>query len=205
MTVEEAVRSRRSRKSFDPAHAVDDATLRRLFGLVALTPSSFNLQHWRFVVVRDEARRRLLQAASFGQRHVGEAPAVVVVAAKLNAHEDGARANGHAPPEVLKSLVPVIERYYEGNPQFQRDEAIRSASLAAMVLMLAAEAEGLATCPMIGFAPAKVAAAVELDARHIPVMLVCLGRRGPGPLLPTSRFPLGETVKLESLHGAGLQ
>jgi nitroreductase len=130
---------------------------------------------------------------------------VVVVAAKLPAHEDAARANGHAPPEVLKTLVPVIERTYEGKPQFQRDEAIRSASLAAMTLMLAAEAEGLATCPMIGFSPAKVAAIVDLDDRHVPVMLLCLGRRGRGQPFPTSRFPLAETVKLESLRGQGLQ
>lgn len=205
MTVEEAIRSRRSRKSFDPAHAIDDATLRRLFGLVALTPSSFNLQHWRFVVVRDPERRRLLQAAAFGQRHVGEAPAVVVVAAKLDAHEDAARANGHAPPEVRKDLVPVIQRSYAQKPQFQRDEAIRSASLAAMTLMLVAESEGLATCPMIGFSPAKVAAVAGLDDRHVPVMLLCLGKPGGGAPFPTSRFPLSETVKLESLHGPGLQ
>jgi nitroreductase len=203
MTVDDAIRNRRSLKSYDPA-PIDDATLRDLFTLVARTPSSFNLQHWRFVVVRDPARRAELCAASYGQPHVGAAPAVVVVAAKLAAHEDAARANGHAPAPVLDKLVPIIERTYAGDAQLMRDEAIRSASLAAMTLMLVAQAHGLATCPMIGFDPARVKTIARLDDGHIPVMLVTLGRPGPGKPFPTSRFPLAETVRLETLDGPGL-
>ena len=202
--VEDAIRSRRSIKSFDPDAELTDDTLRRLFDLVARTPSSFNLQHWRFVVVRKEERRQAMMAASFGQPHVGAASAVVVVAAKLNAHEDAARANGHAPPEVLENLVPIIEDSYADKPQFQRDEAIRSASLAAMNLMLVAQSMGLVTCPMIGFSPEQVSKLVELDENHFPVMLIVLGKEGDGTPFPTSRFPLSETVKLETLFGDGL-
>lgn len=205
MDVADAIRQRRSIKSFDPDHAIDDATLKEIFGLVRRTPSSFNLQHWRFVVIRDPDRRARLQDAAYGQPHVGTAPATVVVAAKLNAHEDGARANGHAPPEVLTGLVPIIESSYAGKPQFCRDEAIRSASLAAMNLMLVAESLGLRSCPMIGFDPERVSTLAGLDAGHFPVMLVCLGRPGPGEPFPTSRFPLSETVKLETLDGEGLR
>ena len=204
MDFEEAVGSRRSVKSYDPDASVGDATLRRLFELVTRSPSSFNLQHWRFVVVRDPARRKELMAASWGQPHVGAAPAVVVVAGKLRAHEDAARANGHAPQQVLDSLVPIIERSYGDNEQFQRDEAIRSGSLASMTLMLAAKTLGLSTCPMIGFQPADVARIAGLDEGHIPVMLITLGKQGDGAVLPTSRFPLEEVVKLERLDGPGL-
>jgi nitroreductase len=204
MEFDEAVRSRRSIKTYDSDVAVDDATLKRLFELVTQSPSSFNLQHWRFVVIRDVDRRKELMAASWGQPHVGAAPAVVVVAGKLRAHEDAARANGHAPQEVLDSLVPVIERSYANNEQFQRDEAIRSGSLASMTLMLAARTLGLVTCPMIGFQPAEVARIAGLDEGHIPVMLITLGKQGGGDIFPTSRFPLEEVVRLERLDGAGL-
>ena len=204
MEFEDAVRSRRSIKTYDPDATVDDATLKRLFELVTQSPSSFNLQHWRFVVIRDAETRKELMAASWGQPHVGAAPAVVVVAGKLAAHEDAARANGHAPQEVLDSLVPIIERSYAGNEQFQRDEAIRSGSLASMTLMHAARTLGLSTCPMIGFQPAEVARIAGLDEGHVPVMLITLGKQGDGPVLPTSRFPLEEVVRLERLDGPGL-
>lgn len=204
MDVAQAILSRRSIKSFDPDHEIDDATLTDIFALVTRAPSSFNLQHWRFVVVRDPARRDRLQSASYGQKHVGEASAVVVVAGKLDAHEDAARVQQHVPDEEQRAgLVKLIRGYYAGKPQFQRDEAIRSASLAAMTLMLVARAKGLATCPMIGFDPKKVRAIVGLEDPCFPVMLVVLGK-ATGEPFPTSRLPLAEVVRLEEADGPGL-
>ena len=70
-----------------------------------------------------------------------------------------------------------------------------------MNLMLVAKSKGLCSCPMIGFAPDKVAKIVELPEGHIAVMLVVLGKEGTGEPFPTSRFPLSETVKLETFSG----
>jgi len=205
MDVEEALRTRRSIKSFDLSYTLDDATLKRIFDLVALTPSSYNLQHWRFVVVRSAEGRARLRAAAYGQRHVEQCSAVVVVCAKLHAHEDAARTNAHAPQEVLGKLVPLIEGTYGPRPQLQRDEAIRSASLASMNLMLVTESMGLATCPMIGFDPAKVAELVGLPEGYIPVLVVTLGKPGEVEPFPTSRLPLEEVVHLERFDGPGLK
>ncbi|MHC4973932.1 MAG: nitroreductase family protein [Planctomycetota bacterium] len=205
MDVAQAILSRRSIKTFDPDHEIDDATLQEIFELTTRAPSSFNLQHWRFVVVRDQQRKDRLRDASYGQRHVGEASAVIVVAAKLDAHEDADSVQQHVPDEKQRqSVVDMIQRFYAKNPQFQRDEAIRSASLAAMTLMLVAQAKGLATCPMIGFDAQKVTAIVELPDSCFPVMLVVLGKPGEGEPFPTSRLPLPQVVKLETSDGLGL-
>ena len=64
---------------------------------------------------------------------------------------------------------------------------------------------GLVTCPMIGFDAKKVAAIVELPDDFIPVLMIVLGKPGPGAPFPTSRLPLAETVKLETLGGPGLR
>jgi nitroreductase len=204
MDVEQAIRARRSMKSF-VEEPLDETTLRKLFELVRLSPSSFNLQHTRFVVVREKARRVALRAASYGQKHVEECGADVVVAAKLSAHEDVERVQMHVPDLALRAkLVKTITGYYKDKPAFQRDEAIRSGSLSSMTLMLAAQSMGLVTCPMIGFDPAKVSEIAGLDSNHIPVMLIVLGKPGPGAPFPTSRLPMSETVKLETLGGPGL-
>jgi nitroreductase len=197
MDLAQAILSRRSIRDFDPDHEIDDATLREIFELVTHTPSSFNLQHWRFVVVRDQERKDRLRTASYGQQHVGEASAVVVVAAKLDAHEDAARVQGHvSDDEQRANLVKMIQGFYAGKPQFQRDEAIRTASLAAMTLMLVAQSKGLATCPMIGFDPAQVTEIAGLQDNCFPVMLVVLGKPREGKPLPTSRLPLTDVLKL---------
>ena len=116
MDLTEAIRTRRSIKSYDTDHPVTDETLRELFALVIRSPSSFNLQHARFVVIRDAEARRKLREFAWGQKHVGEAPASVLVCGKLRAHEDADRANGHAPPEGREKLVPIIEGIYASNP-----------------------------------------------------------------------------------------
>jgi len=185
---------------------LDDATLRHLFELVRLTPSSFNLQNTRFVIVRDKARRAALRAAAYGQRHVEECGAVIVVAGKLMAHEDIERVQQHVPdPAIRARIVKSVRGYYESNPQLRRDEAIRSGSLSSMTLLLVAQSMGLVTCPMIGFDPKKVAEIVRLPDDHVTVMLIVLGKPGPGAPFPTSRLPLEETVRLETLDGPGLR
>ena len=99
----------------------------------------------------------------------------------------------------------MITGIYEGKPQLQRDEAIRSGSLGSMTLMLVARSMGLDTCPMIGFDPEKVSRIVGLDDDHIPVMLITLGKSGNIDPFPTSRLDLSDTVKLETLTGPGLE
>ena len=70
MNFSELAASRHSVRHYQPGLTIDDATLTSIFEDVLLSPSSFNLQHWSFVVVRDAARKQALRAVSFGQAQV---------------------------------------------------------------------------------------------------------------------------------------
>lgn len=204
MQFSDVLAGRRSVKKYDPSHSIGDEELKTLFEKVSLSPSSFNLQHWRFVVVRDKELKSRLRKAAYDQEQVETASAVVVVAAKLNAHEDAEQIYADAPDSVKQSMIPMIKGFYANKPQLQRDEAIRSASLAAMTLMYAAFDMGYATGPMIGFDPDAVAKLVALDNGHIPVMLIVLGKQ-VGDMRPRAmRHPLSTTVKLEAMDARGL-
>jgi nitroreductase len=203
MELADAILGRGSVKAYDPAVTIDDAELSAIFDLVLRTPSSFNLQHWRFVCVRDAETRAALMGASFGQKHVGECSVDVVICGKLQAHEDAQAAWADAPEEVQARMVPMIQGFYSEDQQLQRDEAIRSGSLAAMTLMLVAQSRGWSTCPMIGFDPRKVASSLGIPDDHVPVMIVTLGK-GASEARPSSRFAADEVVKLERFDGAGL-
>ncbi|HNQ22382.1 MAG TPA: nitroreductase family protein [Phycisphaerae bacterium] len=204
MQFDQIVQGRRSVKSYDPEHQISDRELAAIFAKVLLTPSSFNLQHWRFVVVRDQALKTRLRAAAFNQEQVEKAAAVVVVLGKLNAHEDGPRIYADAPDPLRRALLPMIEQSYADQPARQRDEAIRSGSLAAMTLMYAAYDLGYASGPMIGFDPGQVTRLIGADEHHIPVMLVVLGKPAGQPHPRPTRLPLSELVKLEAWGGQGL-
>ena len=204
MQFERIVQDRRSVKHYDPSYRLSDEDLRRLFSTVILSPSSFNLQHWRFVVVRDLERKKALRKAAYDQEQVEKASAVILVAARLAAHEDADRIYRDVPEKVRSAMLPMIRGFYEGRPDLQRDEAIRSASLAAMTLMFAAQNQGLATGPMIGFDPEAVSSLLGLEPGHIPVMLVVIGKPVGEMRSRGSRLPLPEVVKLESWTGASL-
>ena len=200
----ELIQTRRSLKSYQPDTPITDTQLQAIFNDVQLTPSSFNLQHWTFIAIRDTERKKKMQEIAFGQPQVNDCSAAILVCGKLDAWKDAAEIYGHTPQSVQDSVVPMIHGMYDGNDQMCRDEAIRSASLAAMSLMYSATNHGFATGPMIGFNQADAAALCALPQNIIPVMLIVLGTQKDQPRPRDPRRPLTEIVKLEQYGDQGL-
>lgn len=71
MDFQQTARERRSIKAYDSEASIPDAELKAIFEDTILSPSSFNLQHWRFVAVRDPEVKQKLQEAAMGQPQVG--------------------------------------------------------------------------------------------------------------------------------------
>ncbi len=204
MDVETAIRSRRSIKLFDPSHRIDERETARLIELAALSPTAFNLQHWRFVVVRDPLVRFQLRQVAYGQSQVTDAALLIAVCADVKAWDrDPERCWRNADPQERDRMVTAIRRFYAPDPQLQRDEAMRSCALAAQTLMLAATALGHGTCPMDGFDFGAVARILELPPDHLVSMFVAIGRplepAGPRP----GPIPAAELTSLDRFAGRG--
>ncbi len=177
MNVTNAIETRRSIKSYDASHKMSEAEINQLISLTMLSPTAFNIQHWRFVLVEDAALRKQIQDVSWNQSQVTEASALIVLVADVQAWaKQPERYWKDAPQAVQDFLVPAITQYYTGNPQAQRDEAMRSCGMAAMTMMLAAKEMGYDTCPMDGFDFEAVAKLLNLPADHIPTMFVTVGK-----------------------------
>jgi nitroreductase len=204
MEFSEIIQQRRSVKSYDPEKAISDGELKELFDEVVLSPSSFNLQHWTFVAVRDSALKKQLKEAAWGQSQMEDCSVAVLVCGKLNAYKDAPEIYREAPEEIQKKMLPMIQNFYEGKPQAQRDEAIRSASLASMTLMYGAVNRGWATGPMIGFDPEAVSKILKLTSNLIPVMFIVLGHQKDAPRPRSYRHPVEDVVRLNTLDGPGL-
>ena len=77
----------------------------------------------------------------------------------------------------LEQLVKDNELFYEERgEEFMKEEAIRNASLSAMLFMLAAKNRGWDTCPMIGFDQQKVRKALRIPPTHEIVMMIAIGK-----------------------------
>lgn len=184
VTVTQALQSRFSAHSYDPTHVLSEQDISGLIDLTRHAPSAFNLQNWRFIAVHTQASKATLLSLAYSQEKVVDAAVTFIVCGTLDPHKTIA---GSLRPSVdagildeatFKGWVGAVEGMYADNPGMQRDEAVRSASLAAMTLMMVATEKGLASTPMIGFDQAGVAAAFNLGDREVPVMLVTVGRAG---------------------------
>lgn len=177
MNVSTAIETRRSIKHYDPTHRMTEAEIEQLMSLALLSPTAFNIQNWRFVLVQDPELRKQVRAVSWDQAQVTDASLLVVLVADLNSWDrEAARYWKNAPQAVQDFLVPAIDQYYRGKPQVQRDEGMRSCGMAAMTLMLAAKEMGYDSCPMDGFDFDAVAKLLNLPADHTPAMYVAIGK-----------------------------
>ncbi|KQX64690.1 nitroreductase family protein [Paenibacillus sp. Root444D2] len=198
---ESVVKSRRSASKFTQGIDISQKELEQIFALVKFAPSAYNLQHANYVVVTDPLVKQKVYDASYKQYKILSSSAVIVVLGDLEAYKDSARINeglfhlGFFSKQELDAEVQQVTNFYEerGEP-FKRDEAIRNASLSAM--LLTAKDQGWDTCPMIGFEADKLIEALQIDERYVPAMLITIGKEDTSSQRPRGyRKPIGEFVK----------
>jgi nitroreductase len=195
----ELIRHRISANKFDTTRGVSEDEIRDLVFYATQAPSSFNQQHWRFVAVIAREAKERLRAVTLNQQKVVDAAVTFIVLGDLRAHEkmpqilERSAAAGLIDRGAIERSLKRIVASYEDEIK-RRDEAIRSASLAAMTLMIAAEAKGLASGPMIGFDPQGVKREFNISDRYVPVMLVAVGYPAAGNSPRKPRLEVDEVL-----------
>jgi nitroreductase len=177
MNTFEAITQRRAVKQFDPNHQMPQAEIDQLFSLAILSPTAFNIQNWRFVLVQNPELRRSIRSVSWNQAQVTDASLLVILCADIRSWEKEPRRYWrNASQETQDFLLPAIDNYYRGLDQVQRDEAMRSCGMAAQTLMLTAKAMGYDSCPMDGFDFAAVGKLINVPEDHVITMFVAIGK-----------------------------
>lgn len=177
MNTIEAIYARRSVKHYDPKHVMTDDERRKLIEAAMQAPTAFNIQHWRFVVVDDPALRAEIRKSAWDQSQVTDASMLIVLCGDVSAWtKDPGRYWKTAPEGVREFMTKAIHGYYEGRPQVQRDEVMRSAGLVAQTIMLAAKDMGYDSCPMDGFDFDAVGKLIRLPADHAIGMMIAVGK-----------------------------
>ena len=171
MSLTEAVEQRRAARSFRPA-PIPDPILQEIFRLGMRSPSGFNLQPWRFIVVREQENKEKLKACAFDQRQVTEAPVVLICCGDRRVNQ----------PDYIESIIQLgkdvgamndafanhlrgsIPQLFEYHPCFESMEAWtnRHTMLAVAHLMIVAKGFGVDSCPMEGFVTTQVKEAFNI-------------------------------------------
>jgi nitroreductase len=195
-------------KVFDPERKIAPADWAALEDALVLTPSSFGLQPWKFIVVTDAAVRQKLVPVSWNQRQLVDCSHVVVFAIKKNL---GAREIDELLARIsqvrgvpVEALVEyrnmMIGSVVNGPIAAQVDAwAQRQVYIALGYFMAAAAMVGIDACPMEGFDPAKYDEILGLSARGLAATVVAAaGYRSASDkyaALPKVRFEKSQVIE----------
>lgn len=188
-------------KVFDPAKKIPEETWKALEQSLVLTPSSFGLQPWKFLVVRDAALREKLVPHAWNQRQVADSSHLIVMAVPKvmpETHIDAnlmrlAEVRGGTPDSLMgfRKMLTGFRDSMEAKGGLEQWAKLQ-AYIALGQFMLAAALLEVDTCPMEGFVPAKFDEILGLDAEGWTAAVLCpAGYRHPDDRyasLPKVRF-----------------
>lgn len=200
-TLTHVLLDRRATAHFKP-DPVPHEYLEGILRFSAQSPSGYNLQPWRFLVVREPENRQRLQKAAMDQAKVGEAPVVVIAYAvkgewknQMDAiFREGIR-RGTGKPDQIESAKKNAAGFLETLP-----EALwlnRHVMIAFTTMMLVAEAYGLDTAPMEGFDPEAVKREFGLPGEAEVVALLAIGFAAAPDKAYGGRLALSDIVQVE--------
>jgi nitroreductase len=177
--ITQALLDRRATAHFKPV-PVPEEYLEAILRFAAQAPSGFNVQPWRFVVVRDADNRKRLQKAAMDQPKVGEAPVVIIAFAVREEWKtqvdaiirEGAR-RGVGRPEQAEEQIKTATEFLNSFPA--EVWLNRHTMIAVTTMMLVAEAYGLDTAPMEGFDPEAVKREFGLPQEAEVIALLAIG------------------------------
>ena len=191
----DAIEQRRSIKHFDKNHKLSESEIEKLLSLAILSPTSYNIQNWRFVLVKDSETRKKIRSAAWEQAQVTDSSLLLVICADLKAwKKQPERYWKNAPKEIQDMFVKMIGDFYDGKEQLQRDEGMRSCGIAAQTLMLTAKAMGYDSGAMIGFDSEKVAKIINLPDDHVIGLMVVVGKQVKPASPRGGQLPLSDIV-----------
>jgi len=185
-TLSQAIRERRATPSFDGT-PIPPEDLRKILEAGLSAPSGYNMQPWRFIVVRGEEQKKRLRGAAFNQGKVEEASAVIVACGDadgwrkdlepiLNQGLEGGMSEGYA--AQARSSVPNYLSHFSSDEM--HGWLNKMVMIAVTHMMLMAEVMGYDTAPMEGFEQEKVHEVLRLPLSYWVVALLAIGHlKGP--------------------------
>ncbi len=190
---------------FDASKKVSDEDLKTILEAARLTPSSFGIEAWKFLVIENPELRGKIREAAWGQPKVTEASHLIVIARRTDVREHitdellarTSKAQGVG-LEALDGLKQMVNGNMAGRSDAEIDAWAKSQAYIALGVMIeTASLLEVDNGPMEGFDPAKVDEILGLKAKNLTsTLLLALGYRDEhAPVRPKSRRSMEEVVE----------
>jgi nitroreductase len=204
--VEEGLRWRYATKRFDSSRKIDQHKWEPIEKALVLSPSSYGLQPWKFVVITDQSVKEELVSASYGQKQPKDCSHLVVISRLTELTEeyiehyiDRMSDVRKVPREKLEQLrTTLLEFKRARKPEQLQDWMSRQCYIALGTLMTTAALHQVDNCPMEGFLPAEYDRILKLPEKGCTSVVLCaLGYRADDDKfaqMSKVRFPHDEVI-----------
>ena len=180
MKFSDAMRWRYATKKFDPQRLLDETVVAELLDITNLTPTSYGLQPFKFVVLKNQEIQDKLIASSYGQRQVADASHVLVIAARTDVDasyireyvamvESQRNLEAGTMDEYCQVMIGSMTRM---SPESLNHWAAKQAYIALGTVMAACAALQIDACPMEGFVPQEYNEILNLEQHQLDAVLV---------------------------------
>lgn len=193
-------------KQFDPSRIIPAETWDALEESLVLTPSSFGLQPWKFIVVEDPSVRARLLPESWNQPQVTEASHFLVLTARTDLTTQDIDAwiarMAEVQGKTVESVAPLKGMIAGFAERMSHDERqawnVRQVYIALGQLMTAAAVLGIDSCPMEGISNSSYDRILGLEGSGYATAVACaLGYRSPDDkyaAMPKSRYQRNQVI-----------
>jgi nitroreductase len=146
-------------KQFDPEKKLEEDQVTELLKMMNLSASSYGLQPYKFIIVKNQELQEKLKEAAYGQSQLGDASHIIILAAKLETtaedidayiqniaqtrHQDVSELQGYG--DMMKGAIGSWTQ------EQQLVWAQKQAYIALGTLLIAAADAKIDACPMEGF------------------------------------------------------
>lgn len=199
--VKQIMHERKSVRKYNANTTISRETIMQLLEDATSSPSSSNMQPWRFIVIDDKEIQKNINIFSFNQEQIETASAIIAVIGDtemyLNAEEIYAKnvELGYMPEDIASKLAKDSLAMYSSVPKEALLNIVHfDAGLISMQIMLLAKEMGYDTVPMGGFDKSKFAEYMELPSNEVPILLLAIGEAA-GPAYGSSRLPIERLVR----------
>lgn len=202
ISIQQLINTRASINHFQPNRPLNKDTITTLINLATKAPTAYNMQNWNFIAVQSVDAKKRLKSVAFDQQKIIDASVAFIICGKLDGYQQlqnvlkASVTTNIIEQRVADSWITQATATLENNEVSQRDEAVRSASLAAMTLMLAAQDMELGSCAIGGFDTLKIAQEFSLTANQLPVLIVVIGYPMHDNWQQKYRRPLSEILTI---------
>ena len=176
----DSLRWRYACKKFDADKKITEENINHLLEALRLTPSSYGLQPWKFILVENQELREQLVPASWNQKQVSEASHLIVFAAPktidadhIDEYVESIAKTRNQNVEDLAGLRKMMLNIAFWEPEAQYQWAKNQSYIALGTLMTVCADMRIDACPMEGFKPAEYDKILGLDKMNLTSLVVC--------------------------------